>query len=96
MTKVVLSASKVCEGFAENMAMKDEQSQQTIGNDPLRAEARSLAISIAAIRRACGKMNPRDFPVGTAEWESICIEFARDLSWALGMGGDEQAEVPSI
>jgi hypothetical protein len=88
--------SKVCEVFAENSGMKKEQFQQGISDDPLRAEARSLAASIEAIRRACGKKNPRDFAVDTPEWESTCLEFARDLRWALGMSGDDWTDVPSI
>jgi hypothetical protein len=84
--------SKVCEVFAENPLMKKEQ---LISNDPLRAEARALGASIEAIRRARGKKNPRDFALDTPEWESTCIDFARDLRWALGMSGDA-TDVPSI
>jgi hypothetical protein len=85
--------SKVCEVFAENSLMKKEQ---LISNDPLRAEARALGASIEAIRRARGKKNPRDFAVETPEWEATCIEFGRDLRWALGMSGDGWTDVPSI
>jgi hypothetical protein len=87
---------KVCEVIAENSVMKKDQFQQVINDDPLRAEARSLAASIEAIRRACGKKNPRDFAVETPEWEAACIEFGRDLRWALGMSGDDWTDVPSI
>jgi hypothetical protein len=68
-----------------------------LGNDdPLRGEARALAASIEAIRRACGKKNPRDFAVDTPEWEATCIEFARDLRWALGMNDHDSTDVPAI
>lgn len=67
--------------------MKNEQRHKAILDDPLRAEARALAASIEAIRRACGKSNPRDFTVGTTKWERICIEFAHDLGRALGLEG---------
>ncbi|WP_157697567.1 hypothetical protein [Caballeronia calidae] len=67
--------------------MKSEQRPKAFLDDPLRAEARALAASIEAIRRACGKSNPRDFTVGTKEWERVCIEFAHDLGWALGLEG---------
>ena len=87
---------KVYEVIAENPVMKKEQLRQVISNDPLRAEARALAASIEAIRRACGKKNPRDFAVDTPEWESTCIEFGRDLRWALGMSSDDSTDVPSI
>ena len=87
---------KVCEVFAENPEMNSEPFQRPGNDDPLRAEARSLAASVEAIRRACGKKNPRDFAVDTPEWEATCIEFARDLRWALGMSGDDWTDVPSI
>jgi len=67
--------------------MNNEPFQRPGNDDPLRAEARSLAASVEAIRRACGK---------TPEWEATCIEFARDLRWALGMSGDDWTDVPSI
>ncbi|MFM0135050.1 hypothetical protein [Caballeronia grimmiae] len=89
-------ASKVSETSAENPAMKNERIQLVLNDDPLRAEALSLAASIEAIRRACGKKNPRDFKVDTPEWEATCIEFARDLRWALGMGDDDSTDVPAI
>jgi hypothetical protein len=87
---------KVCEVFAENPEMNSEPFQRPGNDDPLRAEARSLAASVEAIRRARGKKNPRDFAVDTPEWEATCIEFARDLRWALGMSGDDWTDVPSI
>lgn len=76
--------------------MKNERHQQVVPDDALRGEARALAESIEAIRRACGKKNPRDFAVGTAEWERTCIEFVGDLRWALGMGDDDLTDVPAI
>ncbi|WP_244807947.1 hypothetical protein [Caballeronia zhejiangensis] len=87
------SAHKVFEANAENAFMKKEQEQRLIEDDLLRAEARSLAASIEAIRRARGKKNPRDVDFGTPEWKNTCIEFARDLRWALGMGDDDLTEV---
>jgi hypothetical protein len=76
--------------------MNNEPFQRLGNDDPLRAEARSLAASIEAIRRACGKKNPRDFAVDTPEWEATCIEFARDLRWALGMSDYDSTDVPAI
>jgi len=87
---------KVCEVFAENPGMNNEPFQRLGNDDPLGAEARSLAASIEAIRRARGKRNPRDFAVDTPEWETTCVEFVRDLRWALGMSGDDLTDVPSI
>lgn len=53
-----------------------------------------MALSIEAIRRARGKKNPRDVDFGTPEWKNACIDFARDLRWALGMGDGDLTEVP--
>ncbi len=63
-------------------------------DDPLQAEARALAASIEAIRRARGKANPREFVVGTSEWEQTCLDFASDLRWALGLERDGDTDVP--
>jgi hypothetical protein len=87
---------KVCEVFAEHPEMNNEPFERPGNDDPLRPEARSLAASIEAIRQACEKKNPRDFAVDTPEWGAACIEFARDLRWALGMSGDDWTDVPSI
>jgi hypothetical protein len=42
-------------------------------------EARAFALSIVAIRRARGKPNPADFPVGTPEWAAVIEDFASDI-----------------
>jgi hypothetical protein len=91
----VWATAKVWLPRAENAPMKNEQSHNAFLDDPLRAEARALAASIEAIRRACGKSNPRDFTVGTREWEGACLEFAHDLRWALGLEG-EATDIPSV
>jgi hypothetical protein len=49
-----------------------------IGED-LFMEARAFALSIVAIRRAQGKRNPTDFPVGTPEWAAVVEDFAADI-----------------
>jgi hypothetical protein len=61
---------------------------------PLRGEAFALALSIETIRRARGRCNPRDFALGSPEWEMASLDFARDIRWALGMNdeGDEYDE----
>lgn len=51
---------------------------------PRYLEARALALSIAAIRKAQGKRNPADYAVGSPGWEAGDEEFARDLLRALG------------
>ena len=57
-------------------------------------EARSLSLSIEVIRRARGRKNPRDCIPDSEEWAGICVEFVRDLRWALGMSDDEFTNVP--
>ena len=42
-------------------------------------EARAFALSLVAIRRACGRPNPADFPVGTLEWAAVIEDFAADI-----------------
>ncbi|MEW6347021.1 MAG: hypothetical protein AB1704_40850 [Pseudomonadota bacterium] len=42
-------------------------------------EARALALSIAAIRKAQGKKNPVDYAVGSPDWETADEDFARDV-----------------
>ena len=87
------SAPKVSEANAENRVMDKEQGRRLIVDEQLHADARALAISIETIRRARGKKNPRDVDFGTPEWKNTCIEFARDLRWALGIGDDGLTEV---
>jgi len=52
--------------------------------DPQYLEARALALSIAAIRKAQGKRNPVDYAVGSPDWETADEEFARDILRILG------------
>jgi hypothetical protein len=47
-------------------------------------EARALALSIAAIRKAQGKKNPVDYAVGSPDWERVDEDFARDILRILG------------
>ncbi|CAN7765764.1 hypothetical protein LJR029_006701 [Caballeronia sp. LjRoot29] len=47
--------------------------------DQLFLEARVLALSLVAIRRAQGKLNPNDFQVGSVKWVAVVKEFAEDL-----------------
>jgi hypothetical protein len=48
-------------------------------DDNLFLEARAFALSIDSIRRAQGKPNPADFPVGTPEWSAVIADFAADI-----------------
>lgn len=58
----------------------DRSEMETPGKaDQLFLEARALALSLVAIRRAQGKLNPSDFPVGSVEWLAVFEEFAANL-----------------
>lgn len=59
---------------------------------PLRGEAFALALSIETIRRARGRSNPRDFALGSPQWEKVSLDFARDIRWALGMNDEDDDE----
>jgi hypothetical protein len=52
-------------------------------SDPHFQHARALSISVGAIRRAQGKPNPNDFPVGSIEWHVAIEDFAGDVLKAL-------------
>jgi hypothetical protein len=49
-----------------------------VGED-LFLEARALALSLVAIRRAQGKPNPADFAIGTPQWKAVVEDFAADI-----------------
>jgi hypothetical protein len=53
---------------------------------PLYNEAMALELTVRTTRRAQGKTNPEDFPVGSPERETASEEFMRDVYFA--MGGD--------
>jgi hypothetical protein len=52
-------------------------------SDPHFQHARALSLSVGAIRRAQGKPNPNDFPVGSIEWHIAIEDFAGDVLRAL-------------
>jgi hypothetical protein len=52
-------------------------------SDPHFQHARALSLSVGAIRRAQGKCNPDDFPVGSIEWHFAIEDFAGDVLKAL-------------
>lgn len=62
-----------------------ERSQQASldSRDALLAEAHTLAMTVAALRRARGKPNPQDISVDSPEWHEIAEDFARDVLCAL-------------
>lgn len=75
---------KFCATPAEILAMNNEHFLSFGPGYPGYLEARALALSIAAIRKAQGKKNPADYAVGSPNWEAADEEFARDLLRILG------------
>jgi hypothetical protein len=63
--------------------MDKDQQPFADSSDPHFQHARALSISVGAIRRAQGKCNPEDFPVGSFEWHVAIEEFAEDVLRAL-------------
>ncbi|MGF7129293.1 hypothetical protein P3T40_000760 [Paraburkholderia sp. EB58] len=78
------SVTKVCAEQADILAMNDEYFIPFGPDHPQYLEARALALSIAAIRKAQGKRNPVDYAVGSPDWETADQDFARDILRILG------------
>ena len=76
--------TKVCAELADILAMSDEHSIPFRPYDQPYLEARALALSIAAIRKAQGKRNPVDYAVGSPGWATADEDFARDILRILG------------
>jgi len=71
-------------GWVDILAMNNEQSIPFGPGHPRYLEARALALSVAAIRKAQGKRNPVDYAVGSPGWAASDEDFARDVLRALG------------
>jgi len=74
--------------------MEKDQLPFLDSNDPHFQHARALSLSVGAIRRAQGKCNPNDFPVGSVEWHFAVEDFAGDVLRALMGDGAEGVDVP--
>lgn len=62
----------------------EDKKPRSFACGPLYKEAEALSLSVATIRNARGKKNPRDFAVNSPEWHQTCHEFANDILGALG------------
>ena len=78
------TVTKVCAELADILAMRDEFIIPFEPQDSQYLEARALALSVAAIRKAQGKRNPVDYAVGSPDWETADEDFARDILRILG------------
>ena len=68
--------------------MENEKRPQIVPGSASHRESQALGESIEAMRKAAGKKNPDDFPVGTPEWRDACDDFARDIVRVLGIDPD--------
>jgi hypothetical protein len=64
--------------------MNDKNSLQIIPGSALHGESQSVGLTVAALRKAQGKRNPNDFPVGSPEFEVLEVEFLQDVLAFLG------------
>jgi hypothetical protein len=64
--------------------MNDKKPLQIIPGSALHAESQSVGLTVAALRKAQGKPNPNDFPVGSPEFEKFEAEFLQDVLAFLG------------
>jgi hypothetical protein len=75
--------AKVCAITADIPVMEDEPHVPFGPGHPRYLQARALALSVAAIRKAQGKKNPDDYPIGSPGWLEVGEDFARDVLRAL-------------
>jgi len=59
------------------------------GDADLSAQASAVAQTVISIRTAQSKSLPRDLPVGSLEWETAALEFARDIERVLAGESDQ-------
>jgi hypothetical protein len=64
--------------------MNDKKPLQIILGSALHAESQSVGLAVAALRKAQGKPNMNDFPVGSPEFEKFEAEFLQDVLAFLG------------
>jgi hypothetical protein len=76
--------AKVCAITADIPVMEDEPHVPFGPGHPRYLQARALALSVAAIRKAQGKKNPDNYPIGSPGWLEVDEDFARDVLRALG------------
>lgn len=74
---------QVCRLGAENNPTTPQHPHQLIPDRSLYLEAKALSMSVAAIRKARGKMNPHDVAVDSPDWYQAYREFADDVLAAL-------------
>lgn len=80
----VSGRAKVCGITADIPKMKDEPFVPFGPGHRRYLQARALALSVAAIRKAQGKKNPDSYPIGSPGWREVDEDFARDALRALG------------
>ena len=53
------------------------------GDAELTAQATALAETVIALRIARGKSLPRNLPVDSLDWETVALDFAKDIERVL-------------
>jgi hypothetical protein len=69
--------------------MNDKKPFEFTPGTSMRDAAQSVGLTVAALRKAQGKPNPNDFPIGSPEFEKYEAEFLEDV---LAFMGDDPAE----
>lgn len=65
-------------------------------NGKLRLALETLQISVRVLRKARGKANPDELPIGSAAWVAATEDFAQEVLAVLGFGQRPYAEGRSI
>lgn len=72
-------------GAPRTMAMEPKNCRTFGPEDPLYNEALSLSMSVSAVRKAQGKLNPKDFEPNSPELFAVELDYMRDLRRAMGV-----------
>ncbi|SAL49289.1 hypothetical protein [Caballeronia concitans] len=64
--------------------MNDKKPFEITPSASLHDAAKSIGLTVATLRKAQGKPNPNDFPVGTPEFEKYESEFLDDVLAFMG------------
>ena len=72
-------------GAARTIAIEPKNCRTFAPEDPLYNEALSLSMSVSAVRKAQGKLNPKDFEPNSPELFAVELDYMRDLQRAMGV-----------
>jgi hypothetical protein len=72
--------------------MTDKKPIQIIPGSPQHLASQSVSLTVAAMRKAQGKPDPNDFPVGTPEFEAAELDFLEDVLSFMDAHGKKSAQ----